>query len=263
MLRKFGPYMLLQSRNQQGMRQQQLCELLGWKPKDAWIISDIERGKRRATLEEIEKFANIFGWLTSDRNLAKGMEGYLPTGEDIEQIIKENQETLDLMIVPAYIETMAGEIIYANSVALGLFSFGGIDINRTRPHFLEIVFGREIHDQEWSEELKYLLNKYLMGKFEASHPELVRDTRMRLLRNRAIENMYVNIKVREVLEHDARDVLRGLRFISYPQLGRSGEVTMVPYWDYNYHLYMDPRFIFHFLMQNGKPDTKPEEQLTA
>lgn len=106
-------------RIQKNISQTQIAYKMGW--KDSSQLSRIEQGKTKPSKLMISKIANVMSLNDVEATNLYLAGGYLPTNNEIEQVVKHNNDIVDNWKYPAMMVSLDWTIVYANKQANSLY----------------------------------------------------------------------------------------------------------------------------------------------
>lgn len=115
---------------------------LGW--KEASRISRIEQGRTvKPNRQTAERIVNALGLNEQEKGNFLLVGGYLPTDNEVQNIIKEVKQRIDTWVYPAYLTDFSFRWLYTNTQMLFVRSISSdqkISIEKNKPSFLIFPF---------------------------------------------------------------------------------------------------------------------------
>jgi len=119
---------------------------IGW--KDTSRLSKIEQGRvGKPTRETIEKIIKGLELSEQEKGQLLYAGGYLPTDEEIENIIKKVKDKIDNWHYPAYLLDFSWRMLYTNGITTHVFILPKnwkTIVNKSKPNILEAPFAKDM-----------------------------------------------------------------------------------------------------------------------
>lgn len=243
--------LILAGRNLAGVTQAQLCDALGWEAREAYRLSDLERGKRTwvdlypagSTADEgrgraaLERLLDRLSASPADRTQALRLAGYAPTPAEAERVLRVLTPLVDQTDPPAYVMDFTWRLWDANELALQRYglAMSRRDVQEKRPNILQIGFDTGVPLVERLNDTHFLRTQLALFKAEHvdhQHHEWYRDLISGLLTKPAFREIWETLPDALILRYIELRKIEGVNAVRLLNSDRRETTYAILSWPY-------------------------------